>query len=81
LREVAQPYWKKLIEEKDIKVEPSVWFDNTGHVVEWHKYETMENFCKFWNDERAQQNWARYAYLVDNMKIRLLRPSVTIPEE
>ena len=81
VREVWRPYWQKLVKEKDIKVESSDWSDNTGHMVVWHKFETMEDFAKMWNDERQQQLWARWTYLVDNARIRLLRPSLRIPED
>ena len=80
-REVLTPYWEKMKKEKDIKVESSDWSDNTGHMISWSKFETMEDFAKMWNDERWQQMWARWAYLSDNVKNRLLRPSVTIPED
>ncbi len=73
LNEVAQPYWKNLVKEKDIKLEPSAWTDNTGHAVEWHKFETIEDFAKIWDDVSIQQNLARYSCFVDNMRIRVLR--------
>ena len=53
--EVMMPYWKKMVEEKDIKVKGSDWSDNTGHIVFWSKFETMEDFAKMWDDERWQQ--------------------------
>jgi len=75
------PYGKKHVEEKGIKVKGDSWGDNTGHIVGWAEFETMEAFAKFWDDERWQQIRARHAYLVDNKRIRLLRPSFTIPED
>ena len=80
-REVFGPYWKKLVEEKGIKEESSNWSDNTGRHVSWVRFETMEDFAKMWNDERWQQMMARWVYFVDNVRIRLLRPGVTIPED
>ena len=80
-REVATPYWEKLVEEKGIKVKGGVWSDNTGHMIGWREFETMEDFSKMWEDERYQQMWAAWVYLVDNAKIRLLRPTLTIPED
>ena len=79
--EVMFPYWKKLIEEKGIKVESTNWSDNTGHKVGLDKFETMEDFAKAWDDERWQQMMARFANFVDNARIRLLRPGLTIPED
>jgi len=80
-REVWNPYWKKLVEEKGIKAKGSIWVDNTGHVVVWGEYETMEDFSKMWEDERLQQMWSQQAYFADNVRHRLLRPSITIPED
>jgi len=79
--EVMFPYWKKLVEEKDIKVESSNWSDNTGHKVHWTRFETMEDFSKIRDDERWQQMMARWANFADNVRIRLLRPGLTIPED
>ena len=79
--EVMGPYFEKLVKEKGIKVETSNWSDNTGHKVILRKYETMEDFSKAWDDERWQQIWARYVYFIDNVRIRLLRPGFTVPED
>lgn len=79
--EVMVPYWEKLVKDKNIKVESSGWSDNTGHQVHWSKFETMEDFAKTRDDERWQQMMARWAYLVDNVKIRLLRPGFRLPED
>jgi len=80
-REVMRPYWEKLVKEKDIKVESSSWADNTGRTIYWTKFETMEDFSKMRDDERWQQMRARWAYFVDNARIRLLRPGLTVPED
>ena len=80
-REVMMPNWEKIVEEKGIKFKGGSWSDNTGHTIWWNRFETMEDFAKAWDDERWQQMSARWAYFVDNLRIRLLRPSVTIPED
>ena len=54
VREVVTPYTQQLRKEKDIKLESSDWSDNTGHIVDWTEFETMEDFAKMWNDERYQ---------------------------
>jgi len=79
--EATRPYREKLVEEKGIKAKFSGWADCTGHIVVWWEFETMEDFAKMWNDEKWQQIWARWTYLVDNASIRLLRPSITLPKE
>ena len=79
--EVMTPYWEKMVKEKDIKHKGSGWSDNTGHMIGWGEFETMEDFSKMWEDEGIQQIWAAWAYLVDNARIRLLRPTFMIPED
>ena len=79
--EVIGPYWDKLVKEKGIKVESTAWSDNTGHMINWNEFETVEDFAKLWEDEGWQQRLAAFQHLLDNMRIRLLRPSLTIPEE
>ena len=70
-----------MVEEKGIKFKGSAWSDNTGHMVGWAEFETMEDFSKMWEDERNQQMWAAWVYLVDSARIRLLRPSLDVPED
>lgn len=79
--EVWSPYGEKLIEEKGVKVKSSGWSDNTGHIVVWREYDSMEDFAKEWEDERNQQMWARWTHFADNIRYRLLRPSITVPED
>ena len=79
--EVWSPYWKKLIEEKGIKVKSSVWSDNTGHIVVWREFDSLEDFAKIYEDERAQQIMSRWTHFADNIRWRLLRPSITVPED
>ena len=79
--EVWKPYWDKLVKEKGIKFKSRSWSDNTGYIISWGEFETMEDFSKAWEDERHQQMWAAWTFLVDNARIRLLRPGLTIPED
>jgi len=79
-REVEWPYHEKKREE-GVKWEITGWSDNTGHIVGWWEFETMEDFAKIWTDEEFQQIMARHAYLADNISFRLLRPTITLPEE
>ena len=51
--EVGTPYYEKKREE-GIKWEMSGWSDNTGHMIGWHEFETVEDFAKIWNDEEFQ---------------------------
>jgi len=80
-REVMMPYWEKLVKEKGIKAEGGAWSDNTGHMISWWEFETMEDFSKMWEDKRWQQMRGQWTYYADNVSIRLLRPSIDIPED
>ncbi len=78
-REGMPEWFKKLVEEGIFKV--SGWADNTGHIVNFFEFENMEAFSKLWNNEESHKYWLRRNPVVDNMRFRLLRPSVTIPDE
>jgi hypothetical protein len=74
------PEWvKKLVEESNVKY--SDWTDNTGHIISWFEFENMEAFSKMWYTEEWQKRiQLKLSPLVDNLRIRLLRPTVTISE-
>jgi len=75
--EVMGPYWEKLVDEKGInQVGSGAWADNMGYLVNWIEFETMEDFAKLWEDEGWQKLFAQWVKLVDNVRIRLLRPSI-----
>ncbi len=78
-REGMPEWFKKLVEETNVKF--SDWADNTGHIISWLEFENMEDFAKLWNNEEWHKWWLRRNPFVDNLRFRLLRPSVTIPEE
>ena len=77
--EVGTPYYEKKREE-GIKLEITIWSDNTGHMVAWYEFETEKDFAKIWGDEEFQHIMARRAFLVDNASFRLLRPRIRLPE-
>jgi len=76
-----KPRLEELIEEKGIGVKVSSWTDNTGHIIRWYKYETMDEFAIMWMDERWQFYLAEHSHYVDNTRIRLLRQQINHPEE
>lgn len=78
--EVGTPYFEKKRNE-GIKYEMSLWSDNTGHMVGWMEFETEEDFAKIWGDDEFQHFMARRAYFVDNASHRLLRPTISLPED
>jgi hypothetical protein len=50
-------------------------------MVGWYEFDSIEDLVKTMEDERLQHMVSAWTYLVDNAKRRLLRPSLTIPEE
>ncbi|GAG28118.1 unnamed protein product [marine sediment metagenome] len=75
-----RPEWlEKMVEEGLFK--GSGWTDNTGHVIRWFEFENMEAFAKLWNHEGWHKRWLRRSPVLDNLRFRLLRPSMSIPEE
>lgn len=79
-REEGAPFWEKKRKE-GIKLKMTSWSDNTGHIVGWMEFETMDDFSKLWEDKEWQQQVTKWSYLVDNVSVRLLRPTITLPEE
>jgi len=79
-RELFRPYYNKKREE-GVKWEANGWADGTGNVIAWHQFETMADFDKIWNDEEFQAMMVRWSYLVDNARLRILRPTFSVEPE
>ena len=75
--EVMVPYIEKKRRE-GIKFETLALSDNTRRMVELDTFETMENLDKIWKDEELQRAASQYSYLVNNMCVRILQPSIRI---
>ena len=75
--EHLKPYWDK--KDKEVNMNRSGWSDGSGTVITWMEFETLEDFNKVWGDEEFQILMARWSYNVDNVKIRILRPTHEIP--
>jgi hypothetical protein len=71
------PLLQKMIKEGVAKT--SGWTDNTGHLVGWWEFENLEAYAKLWADEEFHRRWLQSNPLVDNARIRILRPAVPIP--
>jgi len=63
-----------------IKAGLTMWADNTGTILYWFPFESMEKFAEFYGDMEMQKMMARASGLLDDIKIRLLRPGITISE-
>ena len=86
--------WKKLVAQsknveklmarmvKDglVGSEIGTWADNTGRQIYWMPFESMEKFAKFYADEEFQKTMAISTSLIDDIQIRLLRPSISVDD-
>jgi hypothetical protein len=55
------------------------WADGTGHIISLWEFESMEDFTKLWNDMEFQRGLVRGYRVVDNLRIRICRPSTLHP--
>ena len=69
----------KLIQEGSLKF--SSWADNAGHIIAWWEFDSMESFAKLWSLDNWQKWMLEWNPLVDNMRIRLMRPTRMITED
>jgi hypothetical protein len=86
--------WKKLVaQSKDVEKlmarmvkdglvgsEIGTWADNTGRQIYWMPFESMDKFAKFYADEEFQKTMAKSTILIDDIQIRLLRPSIAVDD-
>ena len=78
--EVLRPYYEKKRSE-GVDWESLDLTDGTGRMVRLDRFAGMDDFDRVWNDEFWQKACARYSYFVDNMTVRILRPSILIKPE
>jgi hypothetical protein len=78
--EVLRPYYEKKRSE-GVDWESLDLTDGTGRMVRLDKFDDIDDFDKIWNDEEWQKACARYSYFVDNIRVRILRPSILIKPE
>jgi len=68
-----EPYLENKRKE-GVKWKAEDWTDGSGWYVAWFEFETMEDFSKIWEDEEFQKMFTRFSFLVDDCKVRILRP-------
>ena len=73
-------YWQKKKDEGIVK-NFSNWADNSGYLIFWVEFENIDDFAKLWADEEYHKLFLDWNPLVDNLRFRLLRTAVTIPED
>ena len=64
---------------KKHNVKSSNWSDGTGKMYVLDEYESYEAFVKFMDDEELQKNMIHFCRLVKNVKVKLLRESISAP--
>ena len=72
-------YNEKLVKEKGIKVRGSAWSIGDGQMLLAVEYETFEDFEKMTTDPEFRKHSAKWSYLVDNVRRRIMYPSQLIP--
>jgi hypothetical protein len=68
-----EPYYEEKV-KSGIKWKAEDYTDGSGWYVAWMEFETMEEFTKIWTDEVFQRMFTRFSNLVDDCKVRILRP-------
>ncbi len=56
------------------------WGDNTGQIINWNEFESIELFSEMWANEEWQNHMMELIPLVDNIRYRLFKPSLGIQE-
>ena len=65
-------WWRSKVKEGVVKNITS-WADNTGHIILWAEFDSIDSVGKLWKDEGFHNTNREFAPLVDNMKTRLMR--------
>jgi hypothetical protein len=72
------PYYEKRVKE-GVKWKASQWSDGSGLMLGLHEFDTLEDFNKVWGDKEFQKLTALWSYSADNCKIKIWRPSQSLP--
>ena len=74
-KEKGMAWWQKKIKEGVVK-SVSLWSDNAGHNIVWVEFDSIDKFAKLWGDEEYHKLSMEGLPLVDNYRVRLMRPSI-----
>ena len=69
----------KMTQAGSLKID--FWADNTGHSITWFEFDSIESYAKLWSVDDWHKRMIIHNQLVDNMRIRLLRPVRMITED
>ena len=72
------PFWGKQHERIKYKYLGS-WAEQPGETIHLYEYESMEEFSKIWSDMEIQKQFVKARNLVEDFRIRILRPDLDIP--
>jgi hypothetical protein len=84
-----EKYWKMSADAlatfpkfvKDGKItEFTYWSDNSGTMFTFFHFDSADQFAKFWGDMDLQRQMSELALLLDDAKVRLLRPGIMLRE-
>jgi len=64
---------------KKYKVKSSNWGEGTGKMYVLDEYESYEAYAKFMDDEELQKNIINFCRLVNNVEVKVLRESLSVP--
>ncbi|GAH40870.1 unnamed protein product [marine sediment metagenome] len=77
----GRAYREKLVQDKEIKVKGSVWMMDNGQMMGMAEFETFEDFEKMMTDKEQRKNRIKWSYLVDNLRTRIMFPTIHMPPE
>jgi hypothetical protein len=70
-------YRTERIKKYNVKV--SNWSDGTGKMYNLREFESYEAYAKFNDDEEFLKNFVLFCRLVNNVKVEVLRESISLP--
>lgn len=56
------------------------WADNSGTMFTFFHFDSSDQFAKFWGDMDLQRQMSEISLIIDDAKVRLLRPSIMVRE-
>ena len=80
VNEWESTFMQRKIEEGIVK-KVSQWTDGSGHIYWIAEFDDIDAYAKVWGEEEFHVKMIRWNRLVDNMSIRLLRPTMSVPLE
>jgi len=76
--DAKMPFWRKVWDK--YQMEMSGWQDGTGPIVNLAIMEA-DAYAKVLKDEELQKEWTRLCRVVENARMRVLRPELSVPPE